>query len=205
MHHVICTALTVTISRDLNLNSISSTLQCRTLSTCSLLHKWTHNEVIHPFPHFIFQTTSQISVKFIHFPGNQQYFEKMVNFLSHETDSDEILICVCPCIIVICGEEKPTSCHSMIYCSCEPLYMFRALTCSLSGAPRLYLDYNTRCVVPKLLVVGRQVQGSNLCVQRERATSLSLQVIWPVELPLSLSLSGHIACCPAPACRPPAI
>jgi hypothetical protein len=61
------------------------------------------------------------------------------------------------------GEEKPTRCHSMIYCSCELLYMFRALICPSSGAPRLYLNYNTRCEVPKLLVVGRQVQGSRLC------------------------------------------
>jgi hypothetical protein len=45
------------------------------------------------------------------------------------------------------GEEKPTRCHSMIYCSCELLYMFRALMCPSLGASRLYLDYNTRCEV----------------------------------------------------------
>jgi hypothetical protein len=76
-------------------------------------------------------------------------------------------ICVCPRIVVMCGEEEPTRCHSVIYCSCELLYMFRVLICPSSGAPRLYLDYNTRCVVPWLLVVGRQVQGSRLCPARE--------------------------------------
>jgi hypothetical protein len=80
------------------------------------------------------------------------------------------LICVCPCIVVICGEEKPTRCHSMIYCSCDLLYTFRTLICPSSGAPRLYLDYNARCEVPKLLVVGRQVLGSSLCVQRETSS-----------------------------------
>jgi hypothetical protein len=56
-------------------------------------------------------------------------------------------------VAAVCGEEKPTRCHSMIYCSYVLLYMFRALICPSSGAPGLYLDYNTRCEVPKLLVV----------------------------------------------------
>jgi hypothetical protein len=90
-----------------------------------------------------------------------------------KVQTSQDLLCVCPCIVVICGEEKSTRCRSMIYRSCELLYMFRALICPSSGAPRLYLDYNKRCEVPKLLVVGRQVQGSRLCVQRERA------VAWP--------------------------
>jgi hypothetical protein len=34
----------------------------------------------------------------------------------------------------ICGEEKPTRCHLMIYCSYELFYMFRALICPSSGA-----------------------------------------------------------------------
>jgi hypothetical protein len=63
--------------------------------------------------------------------------------------------------------KKPTRCHSLIYCSCELLYMFRALICPSSGAPRLCLDYGMWCVVLKLLVVGRQVHCSRLCVQRE--------------------------------------
>jgi hypothetical protein len=33
------------------------------------------------------------------------------------------LICVCPCIVDVCGEEKPTRCHLMIYCSYELLYV----------------------------------------------------------------------------------
>jgi hypothetical protein len=56
----------------------------------------------------------------------------------------------------------------MIYCSCELLYMFRALICPSSGAPRLCLDYDIRCVVLKLLVVGRHVQFSRLCVQQSK-------------------------------------
>jgi hypothetical protein len=74
--------------------------------------------------------------------------------------------------VVICAEEKSTRCHSMICCSCELLYMFRALICPSSGGPRLYFDYNMRCLVPELQVVGRQVRGSRLCVQREREVTV---------------------------------
>jgi hypothetical protein len=45
--------------------------------------------------------------------------------------------------------------------------MFRALLCPSSGA-RDYVSSSVRCVVPKMLVVGWQVQGSRLSVQRER-------------------------------------
>jgi hypothetical protein len=72
--------------------------------------------------------------------------------------------------LVLYGGEKPTRCHSMIFCSCEQLYMFPALICPSSGAPRLYLDYNMRCVVPKLLWSAGRCRAAG-CVQRERSSS----------------------------------
>jgi hypothetical protein len=35
---------------------------------------------------------------------------------------------------------------------------------------RLFLGYNMRCVVPKMLVVGRQVRGSRLCFPKEECS-----------------------------------
>ena len=60
-------------------------------------------------------------------------------------------------------------------------------------SPRLYLRYyRIWCVMPWLLVVGGQVQGSRLCARDEGSCSS----IFPYP--------GRIACCPAPDCRPPA-
>ena len=54
---------------------------------------------------------------------------------------------------------------------------------------RLYLCYcRIWCVMPSLLVVGGQVQGSRLCVRVEGYCSTH---------------PGRIACCPAPDRRPP--
>ena len=58
---------------------------------------------------------------------------------------------------------------------------------------RLYLCcYGLRCVMPWLLVVGGQVQGSRLCVRDEGICSSSFHH------------PGRIACCPAPDRQPPA-
>jgi hypothetical protein len=77
------------------------------------------------------------------------------------------LICVCPCIIDICGEEKgkPTRCHLMIYCSYELHYMFRALICPSSGEIKINVSVFKRvlwhlrvivtCVLGLLQRVGR--------------------------------------------------
>jgi hypothetical protein len=78
---------------------------------------------------------------------------------------------VSPCIVIICfpvhrrymfprasslyaEKKKPTRCHSMIYCSCELLYMFRALTCPSSRAPKLYLDYDMPPIHPCVFFLG---------------------------------------------------
>ena len=58
---------------------------------------------------------------------------------------------------------------------------------------RLYLyNYRIWCVMPSLLVVGGQVQGSRLCVRDEGSCSSSFPH------------PGRIACCSAPNSRPPA-
>jgi hypothetical protein len=63
--------------------------------------------------------------------------------------------------------RKPTRCYSMVYWTCNLLYMFRALICPSSGARDYTCSYNMWRVVPWLLVVGGQVQGSRLCVRDE--------------------------------------
>ena len=56
-------------------------------------------------------------------------------------------------------EEKPTTCHFMLYCIYDTLNIFRALICPSSGA----LDYIYKLLPPMVcsawpLVVGGQVQ-----------------------------------------------
>jgi len=60
-------------------------------------------------------------------------------------------------------EEKPTRCYWMVYCTCNLLNMFRALNVPIIGSSRLHVYlcyYRIWCVMPWLLVVGGQVQGS---------------------------------------------
>jgi len=59
---------------------------------------------------------------------------------------------------------RSTRCYWMLYCTYNLLNMFRALICPSSGAR----DYTCRhcriwCVMPWLLVVSGQEQGSRLC------------------------------------------
>jgi hypothetical protein len=83
---------------------------------------------------------------------SRQIFEKSSNVKFHENNSSGSQVvpcgqmdrrthmtnftctCVCPCIVDICGKEKPTRCHLMIYCSYELLCMFWALICPSSEA-----------------------------------------------------------------------
>ena len=94
----------------------------------------------------------------------------------------------------VCREEKPTRCHSMLYCTYDMLNMFRALLCPSSGA----LDY--MCVIAaygvQCLAAGcrGQVQGSRMCVQEEGCCTTQS---------CSIHLPGRTPCCSAPDPRQP--